>query len=126
MTTMLRKRYDECSVPPLRSIAISGTAGNFSEMLIFVEACDWLRGVDLNHRPLGYEPNELPDCSTPQEHHSNRVPAGQTRFIGGLGRHGFLSARRPFEKTFCRAEGRDGRALPGNRIDSSRNRASSA
>src|SRR5258708_25461475 len=26
----------------------------------------WLRGVDLNHRPLGYEPNELPDCSTPQ------------------------------------------------------------
>jgi hypothetical protein len=25
----------------------------------------WLRGVDLNHRPLGYEPNELPDCSTP-------------------------------------------------------------
>ena len=27
----------------------------------------WLRGVDLNHRPLGYEPNELPDCSTPQE-----------------------------------------------------------
>src|ERR1700678_2162262 len=27
---------------------------------------DWLRGMDLNHRPLGYEPNELPDCSTPQ------------------------------------------------------------
>ena len=26
----------------------------------------WLRGVDLNHRPLGYEPNELPDCSTPR------------------------------------------------------------
>src|SRR5438045_3828898 len=26
---------------------------------------EWLRGVDLNHRPLGYEPNELPDCSTP-------------------------------------------------------------
>ena len=29
-------------------------------------ACSfWLRGVDLNHRPLGYEPNELPSCSTP-------------------------------------------------------------
>src|SRR5690349_22757476 len=27
---------------------------------------DWLRGVDLNHRPLGYEPNELPGCSTPR------------------------------------------------------------
>ena len=24
--------------------------------------------MDLNHRPLGYEPNELPDCSTPQFH----------------------------------------------------------
>ena len=26
----------------------------------------WLRGRDLNPRPLGYEPNELPDCSTPR------------------------------------------------------------
>jgi adenosine deaminase len=25
-----------------------------------------LRGVDLNHRPSGYEPDELPDCSTPR------------------------------------------------------------
>jgi hypothetical protein len=29
-----------------------------------------LRGVDLNHRPLGYEPNELPDCSTPRSHNN--------------------------------------------------------
>ena len=26
----------------------------------------WLREMDLNQRPLGYEPNELPDCSTPR------------------------------------------------------------
>jgi hypothetical protein len=37
-----------------------------------------LRGVDLNHRPLGYEPNELPDCSTPQFDHSNRAECRQT------------------------------------------------
>src|SRR5262245_34886473 len=27
----------------------------------------WWRGRDLNSRPLGYEPNELPGCSTPRQ-----------------------------------------------------------
>jgi hypothetical protein len=31
----------------------------------------WLRGRDLNPRPLGYEPNELPDCSTPRQEHQS-------------------------------------------------------
>ena len=26
----------------------------------------WVQGADLNHRPPGYEPDELPDCSTPR------------------------------------------------------------
>jgi hypothetical protein len=32
----------------------------------YVVDLEWLRGLDLNQRPLGYEPNELPGCSTPQ------------------------------------------------------------
>ncbi len=27
---------------------------------------NWLRGLDLNQRPSGYEPDELPCCSTPR------------------------------------------------------------
>jgi hypothetical protein len=60
------------------------TASIFGER---TNAClDWLRGMDLNHRPLGYEPNELPDCSTP--HHdsnagmvSRQTSAADFRFL---------------------------------------------
>ena len=41
---------------------------------------EWLRGMDLNHRPLGYEPNELPDCSTPHRYGSAPACARQTLF----------------------------------------------
>ena len=46
---------------------------------------DWLRGMDLNHRPLGYEPNELPDCSTPQSDFSSTPPVRQTSVLYNAG-----------------------------------------
>ena len=42
---------------------------------------DWLRGLDLNQRPLGYEPNELPDCSTPLFDTNNPARKGQTEAV---------------------------------------------
>ncbi len=54
----------------------------------------WLRGRDLNPRPLGYEPNELPGCSTPRQGLSGGdlcAVQPRDRNTRVLGTQGFLS-----------------------------------
>ena len=65
----------------------------------------WLRGLDLNQRPLGYEPNELPDCSTPQLNDNNLMDSGQTR-DGAL-----VIALTAFESRLLGFDGRIGSSL---------------
>src|ERR1035437_2277954 len=35
---------------------------------------NWVQGLDLNQRPSGYEPDELPGCSTLQQGEAQRAP----------------------------------------------------
>src|SRR6202035_2394888 len=49
------------AVPPIRKRS-SNWAGTRPRPV----GAMWWRGWDLNPRPSGYEPDELPDCSTPR------------------------------------------------------------
>ena len=49
------------------------------------QSAKWLRGLDLNQRPLGYEPNELPGCSTPQLQFTLCRQSGQMKWGKRIG-----------------------------------------
>ena len=45
----------------------------------------WLRGLDLNQRPSGYEPDELPDCSTPHFENNCDIDVVQSKKFRSMG-----------------------------------------
>ncbi len=60
----------------------------------------WLRGQDLNLRPSGYEPDELPCCSTPRQIKSCLITIRSNVWFGGSGEirtHGGLSPSAVFK-----------------------------
>ena len=64
-------------------------------------AKNWLRGLDLNQRPSGYEPDELPGCSTPRVYYVDRDDEIKLKVHDGSAFHlRKIPANHPFRWVF--------------------------
>ncbi len=62
---------------------------------------NWLRGLDLNQRPSGYEPDELPGCSTPRVYYVDRDDEIKLKVHDGSAFHlRKIPANHPFRWVF--------------------------
>jgi hypothetical protein len=67
----------------LERLQTENPAVRAGRLLVCVVRLSWLRGQDLNLRPSGYEPDELPGCSTPRR--STEVWYGMPRGLLAIG-----------------------------------------
>ncbi len=63
---MLRSIIERAVQKVMIAASLHDGIASFAQNKELSSSENWLRGLDLNQRPSGYEPDELPSCSTPR------------------------------------------------------------